>query len=226
MTVQSVVTSSKLSVSRTERTRSALLTAGISLFSKQGYDATSTRQIETEASVQRNLMTYHFGSKEQFWKACMTALNERMAQAMAPALSLPQDMDAGDRMRATIRQFVLASAAVPEVGRIIFDEGRQPSWRLEWIVAHYASGFFGEIGRLFDQGREAGLIADISKISFYYMVVGSAALFAMSAEAKLITGKDAFDPITVDAHASSVAALLAPETINSNLPTDDQERSS
>ncbi|MEM9351129.1 MAG: hypothetical protein AAGA47_12780 [Pseudomonadota bacterium] len=156
----------------------------------------------------------------------MTALNERMADQMAPALSLPEGLDPGEKMRATIRQFVRASAAVPEVGRIIFDEGRQPSWRLEWIVAHYAEGFFGEIGRLFDQGREAGLIADIPKVSFYYMVVGSAALFAMSAEAKIITGNDAFDPATVDAHANSVATLLVPQPLSSHEPTDDREKSS
>ncbi|MEM9438601.1 MAG: TetR/AcrR family transcriptional regulator [Pseudomonadota bacterium] len=226
MTMQPALAPTKLSESRTERTRAALLAAGINLFSQQGYDATSTRQIETKAAVQRNLMTYHFGSKEQFWKACMTALNGRMADQMAPALSLPDGMDPGEKIRATIRQFVRASAAVPEVGRIIFDEGRQPSWRLEWIVAHYAGGFFGEIGRLFDQGREAGLIADIPKVSFYYMLVGSAALFAMSAEAKIITGKDAFDPATVDAHANSVAALLVPQSPSSYEPTDDREKSS
>ncbi|MEM9224602.1 MAG: TetR/AcrR family transcriptional regulator [Pseudomonadota bacterium] len=226
MTIQPALATPELSTSRTERTRAALLAAGITLFSQQGYDATSTRQIETKAAVQRNLMTYHFGSKEQFWKACMTALNERMAKQMAPALSLPEGLDTGERIRETIRQFVRASAAVPEVGRIFFDEGRQPSWRLEWIVTHYAGGFFGEIGRLFAQGREAGLIADIPKVSFYYMVVGSAALFAMSAEAKIITGEDAFDPATVDAHANSVAALLVPQTLSPNEPTDYREKSS
>jgi AcrR family transcriptional regulator len=54
---------------KAEKTREDLLIAGIQLFSEQGYEATSTRQVEALAGAQRNLMSYHFGSKERFWKA-------------------------------------------------------------------------------------------------------------------------------------------------------------
>ena len=211
MSLEAVNSPSKPSGSSTERTRQALLAAGISLFSQKGYDATSTRQIEAKAAVQRNLMTYHFGSKERFWKACMTQVNGRMAAEMAAALSQPPERDPAARIRFMIRRFVHASAAVPEVSRIIFDEGRHNSWRLEWLVTHYAGGFFGALGDLFDEARAAGLIADIPKENFYYMVVGSAAIFAMSAEHRLLTGEDAFDPKMIERHADAVATLIAPK---------------
>ena len=210
MTVEALRSTGKPTGSSTERTRRALIAAGISLFSQKGYDATSTRQIEAEAQVQRNLMTYHFGSKEQFWKACMTELNERMANQMEPVLAQSRDIATGERIRFMIRRFVRASAAVPEVGRIMFDEGRHASWRLEWLVENYAEGFFGAVGALFDEGRAAGIVADIPKLNFYYMVVGSASIFSMSAECTLLTGKDAFDPAMIDVHADAVATLIAP----------------
>ena len=42
--------------SKADLTRRKLLDAGIELFSSNGYDATSTRNVETHAAVQRNLI--------------------------------------------------------------------------------------------------------------------------------------------------------------------------
>lgn len=194
--------------SRKDRTRDALIASGISLFSNQGYEATSTRQIEAHAKVQRNLMTYHFGSKENFWKSCMQSLNQRMADRLAPAIARSKDIEPRERIGYLIECFVHASASEPEVSRIMFDEGRNPSWRLEWLVNNYALGFYGAVGKLFEAGRESGVIADIPRVNFYYMLVGSAAIFSMAAECEILTGKNALDADMVKDHAAAVAKLI------------------
>lgn len=43
--------------------RDELLAAGLRLFAEQGFDATSTRQVATEAGVSHALLRYHFSSK-------------------------------------------------------------------------------------------------------------------------------------------------------------------
>ena len=47
-------------------TQERLLDAGVELFALHGYDGASTRMIETAAGVKRNLISYHFDSKEEF----------------------------------------------------------------------------------------------------------------------------------------------------------------
>ncbi len=208
MSAEPAVISANGARGRTEKTREMLLEAGVSLFSERGYEATSTRQIETRAGVQRNLMTYHFGSKEEFWKACMVRLNERMRKRLAPAIAQSKDIEPGERIRFLIRRYIRASAAVPEIARIMFDEGRSNGWRLEWLVDNYIREFYDTIGQLFEDGRSSKAIPDIPLINFYYLLAAGGAIFSMSAECKLLTGKDAFSEAMVDAQANAIAKLL------------------
>ncbi len=193
---------------KTDQTREKLLEAGIYLFSQQGYDATSTRQIETRAQVQRNLMTYHFGSKEEFWKACVGRLFHQMEAQLGPVLSQSKDIEPGERIRFLIRRYVRAAAAVPEITRIMFDEGRCNGWRLEWLVNSYSRDFFHTVENLFDDGQKHHAIPDIPLTNFYYLLVGSTSLFSMTAECQLITGQNTLSDDMVDAHADIMAQLL------------------
>jgi AcrR family transcriptional regulator len=193
---------------RAGETRRKLLDAGTFLFAQHGYEATSTRQIETHAGVQRNLMGYHFGSKEEVWKACMSRLFARMVSALRPAMVQSRDIEPVERIRFLIRQFIRASAATPEINRIMFDEGRSNDWRLEWIVEHYVRDFFGTVTELFEAGRRHHVIPDLSPIQFYYLLVGSASMFSMAPECRLLSGRDPAEDAMVDAQADAIAALL------------------
>ncbi len=193
---------------KTEQTREKLLEAGIYLFSQQGYDGTSTRQIEARAEVQRNLMTYHFGSKEEFWKACVAQLYGRMRSILGPAIVQSKDIEPGERVRFLIRRYVRASAEVPEIARIMFDEGRCNGWRLKWLVENYSGAFFETVSTLFADGRKRHVVPDIPLTHFYYLLVGSASMFSMTAECELLTGQNATDEAMVDAHAETMARLL------------------
>ena len=61
-------------------TKDRLLDSAEQLFSKQGFSATSVRQISAAARVNLAAMNYHFGSKEQLISAVfarrLTPLNE------------------------------------------------------------------------------------------------------------------------------------------------------
>ncbi len=193
---------------KSEVTRQKLIEAGIQLFSENGYEATSTRQVQTAAGVQRNLITYHFGSKEEFWKACVVELFGGMTGVMGPAMSQARDIEPGERIRFLIRQFIRASAAQPEITRIMFDEGRSDSWRLGWIIEEYVQNFYRLVAELHEQGSKEGTIPGVSVVQFYYALVGSAAVYAMAPECRQLTGEDPFTDEFIDAHANAVATLL------------------
>jgi AcrR family transcriptional regulator len=52
-------------------TKDRLIAAGIRLFSRYGYEATSTRMIAREAGVNIGTIAFHFGNKEQFYRAVL-----------------------------------------------------------------------------------------------------------------------------------------------------------
>jgi AcrR family transcriptional regulator len=193
---------------KSEITREKLIEAGIRLFSENGYEATSTRQVQTAAGVQRNLITYHFGSKEAFWKACAAELFGKINGAITPAMTQARDVEPGERLRFLIRQFVRASAANPEITRIMFDEGRTDSWRLSWLIDNYVRRFYQTVAELHEQGSREGTIPAVSVIQFYYALVGSAAVFAMAPECRQLTGEDPLSDAFVDAQADAVATMM------------------
>ncbi len=197
---------------KSEQTRQKLVQAGIHLFSTYGYNATTTRNVEMQAGVQRNLISYHFGNKEEFWKVCVNDLFDRFGATLVPALSQARDIEPGERIRFLIRQFVRSSAAFPEVMRIMFDEGRCDDWRLEWIVEHYTRDFQTTVQELFDDGRALGLIPELSVMQFYYLLVSSGAMFAMAPEYQLLSGDKPGEEAMVDAQADAIADLLAPNS--------------
>lgn len=196
---------------KAEKTREDLLMAGIRLFSEQGYEATSTRQIEALAGVQRNLMSYHYGSKDRFWKACMSSLKDELGSLLGASVAQSRDIEPRARIQHLIRHYIRASATHPELSRILFDEGRNKGWRLDWLVESFSGEFFTAIRALFEEGRTHGVIADIEFPHFYYILVGGAALFSMSAECEQLTEKSAFDRDMIEAHADALAKLLTHE---------------
>ncbi len=194
---------------KSEITQQKLIDAGIELFAKQGFEATSTRQVQDHAQVQRNLITYHFGSKERFWKACMHELfGRRMNQVMGPAIEQAKDIATTERIRFLVRRFIRASAANPESTSIMFDEGRSDNWRLEWLVSRYVQPFYGVVESLYEKDELGG--SWLTVVQFYYLLVSSASVFAMAPELRRLSGTDPFDEAFVDNQANTIAQLLTP----------------
>lgn len=63
-------------------TRQALIAAGIRLFGRQGFSATSVRQLASEAKANIAAIAYHFGGKEGLRLACAEEFGRRMSGAL------------------------------------------------------------------------------------------------------------------------------------------------
>ena len=72
-----------------ETTRRALVVAALDLFGRNGYDATSTREIARAAGVNIAGIAYHFGGKDGLRLACANLVVERMRSVAAVASSDP-----------------------------------------------------------------------------------------------------------------------------------------
>lgn len=191
-----------------QATRQKLIQAGIRCFAELGFNAASTREIEAAAGVTRNLIAHHWGSKEEFWKACAEQLGSAFAKEMALADNQVANVAATDRLRFLIRAFLRASAKFPEVHRIMVDEGKRDDHRLRWLVAHFAQPLKRRIALLLDEARALKQAPPIDPDSFYYMLVGASSMFAMAPECRLLFGTDPADEAVVSRHADAVASLL------------------
>ena len=72
-----------------EATRRKLVDAALLAFSTQGYDGSSTRNIETQAGTKRGLINYHFGSKKALWKAAAASSRGSAAATLDAAVRPP-----------------------------------------------------------------------------------------------------------------------------------------
>jgi len=126
-----------------EGTRQALIRAGLDLFGRNGFDATSTREIAQAAKVNSAGIAYHFGGKDGLRQACAEAIIARMQAVLAggaPGGTIA--VDAADRDAATeqllslIDRVVAFLTTVPEsevVARFVVREMLTPSPAFETI---------------------------------------------------------------------------------------------
>lgn len=192
---------------RAQITRQKLLDVAIREFSERGYDAVTVREIETLAGVQRNLLSYHFGSKEGMWKAAASHTLTQLQEFGEAREEVVRDLSARERVAYVLRSFVRFSASHPEFHRLMIQEGKHDSWRIEWLVDEF-------LGPAMNGLRER-LAIDLELsdrdefVHWYYMFTGGGALmFSMAPEAKRLFGVDVDDEAIIERHASIMVDFL------------------
>lgn len=196
---------------RAQVTRELLLQAAIHSFSSTGYEASSTRQIETAAGVKRGLIAYHFGTKEALWKEAASWLFQRAAEELSAVEKGAANVDSGERMRYFVRAFVRFSARFPEVNRLMIREGMEDDWRLDWLVETAVRPWYERVRRLYEEARELDMAPPMEFPHFFYILTGAASLFfSMAPEVRRLAGIDPQAEAAVAAHADALAELLFP----------------
>jgi len=193
---------------RTE-TRDRIVEAAISAFSDRGFLGASTREIATRAGTNQGLITYHFRSKEELWRAAADRIFDRVRNRLEPHLASLADLDPRERIREAIREYVRIAAAHPELFRFLVEEGKVDSERMTWLVDRHLKPAYeefrrwgGSFGRDFDDTRLAH--------AYYAMVGAGSVIFAMAPECRHLTGLEPSTDDAVETHADFVARLLVP----------------
>jgi len=206
-----------------EDTRTRIVVAALGAFSAHGFDGATTRDIAAQAGVNQGLITYHFASKEELWKAAVDRIFGELRHAFAQQAAVLVEADAVTRARIVVRHFVRFAAMHPELHRLMVQEGKSDGPRMEWIVDHHVRPLFELTTKMLaDTGLQAGL--KIAPLHLYYILVGAAAhLFVMAPECRRLTGVDPTRDDIVTAHADAIVevffdALIAPQTVPAELP--------
>jgi len=74
-------------------TKEKLISTGIRLFAKYGFEATTTRMIADDAGLNLATMSFHFKSKENFYKEVLEYVSLQIAKTYEPIYSKIQSLD-------------------------------------------------------------------------------------------------------------------------------------
>lgn len=124
-----------------DRTRVALIEAGLRLFGEKGFSATSTREIAVEAEANIGSIAYHFGGKEALRDACAAHIVETIGAVAHSVLSAPlPDSPAAAAMQLTMALrrmsgFFLSGHEAESFVRFILHELQYPTKALDIIYS-------------------------------------------------------------------------------------------
>lgn len=119
---------------RAQDTRSAILNAALSEFADKGFDAASVRSIADRIGLQHPLITYHFRTKDDLWRAVAEHVFLKIREEWDLRLSDSDSMTAVERLRLVYRTLFRFTVEYPEFHRFMRQEARTHSARLQWVA--------------------------------------------------------------------------------------------
>jgi TetR/AcrR family transcriptional regulator len=185
-----------------------LLQAAIKVFAERGFKGTTLRMIAKEADLFFQLITYHFGSKEQLWTATLNhMLDERIAALRATRLN--SDKDLRQQLRQWLRTSFLFCIEEPQFFKLMIDlyvaAGEERTKAIEPKLAQFRAEFHDA----FRQICKVGAVREFSPEETQILVDSlTVAAVAMPFEAELITGLAVTDPRYAELHVELLVNLL------------------
>lgn len=187
-------------------TRDALIQAGRRLFAHQGYDATSVRQLTSEAGANLGAVTYHFGSKESLYHAVLEAALTPFANRVIAAAQSAGD--ALERAARVVREYFDVLREYPDVPFLLIQEmmARRAAPAPVTLTLRRVSS---TLGQLVAEGQAAGTIRGGDPLLFALSIVAQPT--HMSIVTKLLTqvaGVDQGDAATRERVYAHTAAFV------------------
>jgi len=186
-----------------EETRERIVEAAVESFSEYGFRGASTREIARRAGTNQGLITYHFRSKDELWRAAAARLLGPLEARLGERRAALEGEDPRTQAREGIREYVRFNAAHPELFRFMVEQGKCDDERMAWLVDTHLKPLYEAI---------PGFAGDAAlKAHAYYALAGAASvLFAVAPECRRLTGLDPMEPSVIETHADFVARILVP----------------
>jgi TetR/AcrR family transcriptional regulator len=191
-------------------TQASILQAALEIFSEQGFEGASTREIAAKAGVHHALIKYHFDNKDTLWRAAVAFLFKRQAEELQlPAPDDPAHASYRDFAKAVIRSVVLYSARHPEHARLMVQESVRDSERFRWAADEFIVETRNAAERFIVLCQKEGILPKVSVAASVYIFVGAAQLFyTLAPEVRRVWGLDPSDPQVIEDHAEALVAIM------------------
>jgi TetR/AcrR family transcriptional regulator len=199
-----------------------ILDVAISLFSRNGFEGTSTTEIGLGAGVAQSVVLYHYSSKDELWHAAMDRLFERVHAEFRRDRNVLQDLSSIDRLKVWIRQLVFTSAAHPELGRVIMSEGTVGGPRLKWLIGRHLGADYELYQMHFRKAMDEGAIRKYPTLPLTILVHAAASmLFNLNPIVEAVYGRSPFDDEVIADQADMVVDVIFSGLMNRPLPAKE-----
>jgi len=190
-------------------TRLRIVAAAVEAFAEKGFRGASTRDIAKRANTNQGLITYHFKTKDELWRAAADRVFGSLVTILAEHHTTLQSDDPRERSREGIRLYVRFAASHPELFRFMVDEGKNSNERMRWLVDTHLKPRFDALRD--PSGLGLIEVAEEMLPHFYYALAGAGSLiFAVTPECRRLTGLDPATEEAIERHADFLARLLVP----------------
>jgi len=188
-----------------------ILGAALEAFAAQGYDAMSLRSLNAQLGLSHGTISQRFGTKERLYFAAIdlgfaTFVSdiEDRRRHLVSAIDPPDDLA---DLRASIRAVLGAARQRPELGRLMNQEGLQPTARLQYIVDSVIVPLFSVMGELLDRLRSSDRICPVTARGLFFLVMhGAEAPYTLTALSEAFDSIDG--PLDPERHADDMTDLI------------------
>jgi TetR/AcrR family transcriptional regulator len=192
-----------------DATRDRIVAAATDLFSERSFDGATTRDIAARAGVTQPLLTYHFHSKEELWRAAVDALFDLLNQTLDERTSGLRGVDEVTRAKLLVREFITFSARNPQLHRIIMQESKADGPRMDYVVDQHVRPIYERTTELFESLAREGAVPDVPAVHLYYILTGAGpTMFVLAPECRRLSSLDPSHDDVIEAHADAVCQLL------------------
>lgn len=188
-----------------EETRERIVDAAVSCFAEFGFRGASTREIARRAGANQGLITYHFRSKDELWRAAADRIFGLLKERLARRMGSLETSDPQERAREGIREYVRFAADHPELFHFMVEQGKSDDERMAWLVDRHIDRFYQTMPAG-DLSRDPALRPHL----FYLLAGAGSVIFAVAPECRRVTGLDPTTEPAVETHADLVARLVVP----------------
>ncbi|MEA2626107.1 MAG: hypothetical protein QOD06_2152 [Candidatus Binatota bacterium] len=194
---------------RARDTRKRIVVSALEAFAERGFEGARTRDIAARAGVNQGLITYHFSSKEDLWKAAVDHIFAVLAESLGGRIRALEEVDPLTRARLVVRHYVRFAAAHPELHRLMVQEGKTDGPRMQWLVDRHVRPLYETSRALVEAAQSEGTLPRIPSLHLHYILIGAAAhLFVMAPECRRLTGEDPMRKDVVETHADAIVSIL------------------
>lgn len=157
-------------------TREALIRAGLDLFGRHGFEASSIREIAQAAGVNSAGIAYHFGGKDGLRQACAEAVVATMKQRIYGAASAMPPLDglapgvAVELLLGIIGRVTAFAAQAPEsetIARFVVREMMEPTAAFEVLYEGLVGPVHGQVCRLWAAAAGMEPEAEATKLAVF-----------------------------------------------------------
>lgn len=197
---------------RAIKTKQKIIEVALKLFAIKGYDGVSTHEVSAQAEITQGLITYHFKSKEGLWQAAIDLLFGELRNQLVTRVHELRGVDEANFFKLLAADYIYWAAQNPFLVRFILQEGKDPSARLEWLVKRHIVPIYNFMADLIQSGQKHGIIQEGPVLNIYYQLMGSALVFAVGPEIKILSGEDSLSQAFIDKQIQCISSLLFRES--------------